>query len=76
MGIDMDILSDEYSSKVANDAFKLFLGDNKISRIIDLHECKEDVTLYVLACYYDVVEGVDMWYSDDVKKDNPRYLII
>jgi hypothetical protein len=72
MELDMDILSDDLSSKVANDAFKMFLGENKISRLFDLYECKEDVILYVLACYYDVVEGVDMWYRD-VKKESPRY---
>ncbi|MCH88857.1 hypothetical protein A2U01_0009750, partial [Trifolium medium] len=65
-------MSDDFGCKDANEAFIKFLGGHKISRLIDLYDLK-DVIVFVLACYYDVVEGVDMWYRDNLNKTNPRF---
>jgi hypothetical protein len=42
-----------------------FLGDHLISNVVQLSSSQCEGVVYVIACYFDVIEGVDMWYGDD-----------
>jgi hypothetical protein len=53
---------------------KNFIGDGKVRNFSDFVSSIDEEVAVVLACCFDVVEGVDMWFHDETSKKNPRFL--
>ncbi|XP_045799281.1 uncharacterized protein LOC123896708 [Trifolium pratense] len=56
-----------------SDKLKDFIGDLKIKNFQDLLICKENGPFVVVAWFESVVEGIDVWYPDRSRKDEPRF---
>ncbi|GAU39039.1 hypothetical protein TSUD_59940 [Trifolium subterraneum] len=50
-----------------------FIGGNKIMKIVDLCNVAEGGVAIIIACYFSVVEGVDMWYVSRGAVGEPRF---
>lgn len=50
------------SSKIAD--LTEFVGEESIRKISDFSSSNDEGVYFVVACYFDVVEGVDMWHHD------------
>ncbi|XP_045814728.1 uncharacterized protein LOC123921448 [Trifolium pratense] len=72
----METMSDGVDYVNPNKALKNFIELQKISKLFDLYDLKEDCFAYVLACYVGVEEGVDTWFCDDSKTKAKRHRLI
>lgn len=52
-----------------------FLGEENIKKFSEFSSSKNEGVYFVVACYFDVVEGVDMWHHDVDCHDGPRYFL-
>jgi len=61
------------SSKMAE--LSEFVGEEKIRKFSDFSSSKDEGVYFVVACYFDVVQGVDMWHHDIDGFDCPRQVL-
>lgn len=54
---------------------KVFVGVHKIKIFGDFVSSMDEGVGVVIACFFDVVEGVDMWYPDEASIFEPRYAL-
>lgn len=54
---------------------KVFVGVHKIKIFGDFVSSMDEGVDVVVACFFDVVEGVDMWYPDEASALEPRYAL-
>lgn len=48
-------------------------GEENIKKFSEFSSSKNEGVYFVVACYFDVVEGVDMWHHDVDCHDGPRF---
>jgi len=54
---------------------KRFIVEHKIKNFQDFVSSMDESVGVVVACFFDVVEGVDMWYPDESTTLEPRLSI-
>jgi Sec7-like guanine-nucleotide exchange factor len=52
---------------------KSFIREHKLKNFQDFVSSMDEGVGVVVACFFDVVEGVDMWYPDEATALEPRF---
>ncbi|GAU39787.1 hypothetical protein TSUD_220310 [Trifolium subterraneum] len=68
----MIVFPDKGDGLIFNSGILDFIGDHKISKIVDLCNVEEGGVAIFLACYYGVESGVYMWFVEDDDRVYPR----